>query len=239
MTTPVLEMTEWVENQNQPHVPVNAMVRTLEVFASLTIVISVKAEPDSSVDEEEGDIFIADAAPTGAWAGHPNEIVYYSNGLRFIIPRFGTIAYVTVTGEMLQYVDVGGGEWQPAAWATQPDSSGGVAGTPYDMGSLFNGEPTASLVLMRYVFPRAVAFTAGLPNSQGKAEVAATAQTDFDIQKNNSSIGTMRFAAAGTVASFIMASNQSFAAGDVLEVIAPASPDATLADIGFTLTGER
>ena len=71
------------------------------------------------------------------------------------------------------------------------------------------------------------------------ASVAATAQTDFDILKNGVSFGTMRFAAAGSTASFISASGASFAAGDILTVVAPASPDATLANVGFSLAGTR
>ena len=74
---------------------------------------------------------------------------------------------------------------------------------------------------------------------QGKAGTSATAQTDFDIQKNGSSFGTMRFAASGTVASFISASGSTFAAGDVLKVVAPASPDSTIADVGFMLVATR
>jgi hypothetical protein len=110
---------------------------------------------------------------------------------------------------------------------------------PYDVGGSYSGAPTASLVILRYPFPRQVIFPAGLTNSQGVAATAATAQTDFDLKKNGSSVGTMRFAAAGTVASFIMASQTTFAAGDVLTVVAPGTPDATLANIGFALAGTR
>jgi hypothetical protein len=110
---------------------------------------------------------------------------------------------------------------------------------PYDVGGSYSGAPTASLVILRYPFPRQAIFPAGLTNSQGVAATAATAQTDFDLKKNGSSVGTMRFAAAGTVASFIMASQTTFAAGDVLTVVAPGTPDATLANIGFALAGTR
>jgi len=119
------------------------------------------------------------------------------------------------------------------------ESDAGSDTHPYDIGGSYSGAPTASVVLMRYPLPRAVTFPAGLAPSQGVAAVAATAQTDFDILKNGSSFGTMRFAAAGTVASFIAASPATFAAGDILTVVAPASPDATLADIGFALSGTR
>jgi len=68
---------------------------------------------------------------------------------------------------------------------------------------------------------------------------AATAQTDFDIQKNGSSFGTMLFGAQGTTASFISVAGATFNAGDVLKVIAPASPDATLSGPSFLLSGTR
>jgi len=118
-------------------------------------------------------------------------------------------------------------------------SGGGGGSQPYDVGGSYAGAPTASLVLVRYPFPRAVAFPASLTDSRGVAATAATAQTDFDLKKNNVSFGTMRFAAAGTTASFIAASSTSFAAGDILTVVSPGTPDATLANIGFALAGTR
>lgn len=108
---------------------------------------------------------------------------------------------------------------------------------PYDCGGSYNGAPTASLVLMRYPFPRAVDFPSSLTSSRGVAGTAATAQTNFDLRKNGTSFGTMRFAAGATTATFISASGASFAAGDVLTIVAPATPDTTLADLGWTLAG--
>ncbi|AQV94745.1 hypothetical protein BJN34_12730 [Cupriavidus necator] len=110
---------------------------------------------------------------------------------------------------------------------------------PYDVGGTYNGAPAASAVLVRLPFPRQVVFPAGLTNSRGTAGTGATAQTNFDIQKNGSSVGTMRFAAGSATATFIMGSQTTFAAGDILKVVAPATPDATLADIGFSLAGTR
>lgn len=110
---------------------------------------------------------------------------------------------------------------------------------PYDVGGGCTGAPSASLVLMRYPVPRAITFPASLTNSRGVAATAATAQTDFDILRNGVSFGTMRFAASGTTASFIAASQTAFVAGDVLTVVAPATPDATLAHVGFSLAATR
>jgi uncharacterized membrane protein YjgN (DUF898 family) len=94
--------------------------------------------------------------------------------------------------------------------------------------------------VLPFVFTRTVVFPANLTGSQGIAVIAAaTAQTDFDIQKNGASFGTMRFGAQGTTASFISGAGATFAIGDVLKVIAPASPDTTLSGPSFLLSGTR
>jgi hypothetical protein len=93
--------------------------------------------------------------------------------------------------------------------------------------------------MLHIVFVEAVQFPAGLTSSQAYADTAPEAQTDFDLQKNGVSIGTIRFAAASNTASFLMASAQSFAPGDRLKVIAPIVPDASLAGVTIALAGAR
>lgn len=126
-----------------------------------------------------------------------------------------------------------------SSWTDQRTFLYTLNNQPFDLGVFYPGVPTASAMLVLLPFARAVSFPAGLTASVGKATVAATAQTNFDIQKNGSSVGTMRFAAAATSATFIAASPISFAAGDVIKVVAPLTPDATLADVHFTLAGTR
>jgi len=114
---------------------------------------------------------------------------------------------------------------------------------PYEVGAFYPGKPSASALLMLHVFNRNVSFPSSLTGSHGFALQAATAQTDFDILKNGVSFGTMRFAAAATTATFIAASSTTFVAGevltDVLMVVAPSTPDATLENITFLLAGTR
>jgi len=93
--------------------------------------------------------------------------------------------------------------------------------------------------MLNRVIPAEIVLPASMTGSIAEAGVAATAQTDFDVQKNGSSVATIRFAAAGTSASFINAGADTFAAGDNLKVVAPASPDATLANIVMTLAFTR
>lgn len=120
-----------------------------------------------------------------------------------------------------------------------PKDSGVSSTMPFDIGGTYGGTFGASAVVLRIPLTRSVTFPTSLTASQGVLGIAATAQTDFDLLKNAVSFGTMRFAAAGSVATFICAAGASFSAGDVLTVVAPAVPDATAADLGFLLAGTR
>lgn len=230
MTTPILGLDELEDSQSQPHVPINAATRALEQYAQLIVLDQDLSAPPAAVD---GDAYIVASGGSGAWAGWDSSVAYYSGGWLRIEPRVGMMAYVIDEDTYYQYTGGSPGSWAALALG------GGGGSEPYDIGAQIASAPTASLVMMRYKFPRAVSFPAGLTDSQGVAGTAATAQTDFDIRKNGASVGTIRFAAAGTSATFIMASLQTFAAGDILTVIAPASPDATLAGVSFVLAGTR
>jgi len=109
----------------------------------------------------------------------------------------------------------------------------------YDVGGAYNGVPTSSLVLMRLPFVRTIVFPSGMADSKMVAGTAATAETVFSIKIDGVEFATATFAISGTVATFACASDQEFVAGEVLTIVAPASPDATLADLGWLLAGTR
>jgi hypothetical protein len=112
---------------------------------------------------------------------------------------------------------------------------------PFDAAAFYPGIPTASAKVARIPIARAVTFAGNFAGSYFAASANATATTVFDVQKNGSSIGSVSIAAGGTTATFTTTSGtaKTFAAGDVLAVIAPATPDTTLADPGFVLAGTR
>jgi hypothetical protein len=116
---------------------------------------------------------------------------------------------------------------------------------PFVVGVLHTGAPGPSALVTLFAAPDGIdtlTAAAAMAGSSGKALTAATAQTDFDVRKNatsaatGTSVGTMRFAAAGTVPTFIAASGFTLDGGvDTLSVWAPATPDATLANIAASL----
>lgn len=113
---------------------------------------------------------------------------------------------------------------------------------PFDVHTFLPGlQTSASQLLYRGRLARAVTFAANFAGSYFTATANATGSTVFDIQKNGSSVGTCTIAAASITGTFATSGGtaQSFDAGDVLAIVGPATEDATLADMAFTLAGVR
>ena len=117
--------------------------------------------------------------------------------------------------------------------------SAAAGAAPYDIGGSVGGQPDAGETILRYPFPRAVSFPAGMPGSQGVVGTAPAANAVFDLRRNAVSFGAMTFAVAATTATFSVPGDTIFAAGDVLTVVAPTPQDGTLADLGFSFAGTR
>jgi len=83
-------------------------------------------------------------------------------------------------------------------------------------------------------------FAANFAGSAGHCGTNPTATAVYTLNKNGSSIGTCTISTSGT---FTFATGggaaQSLAAGDLLQVIAPSSVDATLADVNISWYGTR
>jgi hypothetical protein len=124
----------------------------------------------------------------------------------------------------------------PTSYALTGD--GAVAPPAYVSGS-WAGSPGASQIVERYIFAASVTLPAGLAGSYGSAGTAATAAASFAIAKNGTNVGTMGFAAGAATATFAMATATTLAGGDVLTIVAPATPDATLANLAWTLGGSQ
>lgn len=139
-----------------------------------------------------------------------------------------------------------GADGAPGAPGTDgTDGTSAVNAQDYDV--WFPGSPTSSQMIRRFIFTRQTTFAAEMSGSQGYAGVVATSQTDFEIYHGDSAspspilVATMTFAAGAERATFVTAGSptESFtvAEGDFLEIRAPASADATLADLSIRLRG--
>jgi hypothetical protein len=129
---------------------------------------------------------------------------------------------------------------------------------PYIVPASAPGAPTASQVVVAHTFPLAVTFPAnfGTTNSGavsgGGAIVNATSAFVFTAYKcpsgsdptsnsNWSGIGTATYAAGGHTPSFATTAGaaQSFAAGDMIKIVAQDTTDISLTNPFFTLAGDR
>lgn len=122
-----------------------------------------------------------------------------------------------------------------------------LARRPYVISVDAPGAPTSNEIVFHHIFNKlslgnpttTVTFEADLYGSYWKADTAATAQSDFLLKKNGTTVGTFRFAAAGTTATFIGIAQTQWVDGDVMTLVAPAVVDVTLAGFYGSLLGYR
>lgn len=124
--------------------------------------------------------------------------------------------------------------------ATGPTGSTGPGLTgAADIACFFPGVPAASQLLFRMQVVRAFTWAASLTGSLFSAVTAATATYVVTINRNGSSIGTLSWAASGTVPTVTFASGVTFAVNDVITLTGQSTPDTTLANISMNFFGSR
>jgi len=111
--------------------------------------------------------------------------------------------------------------------------------TPYDFTVVVLGKPTVSQIVAQFDIVRNIYFPVNFINSICTASTAASASTIFNVNLNGTLIGNIIFAAGSSTATFstVSANSTLIASGSVLTIVAPATPDATLANVTGTLAG--
>lgn len=135
--------------------------------------------------------------------------------------------------------------WDGTKWAA------GGSNARYIVACFVPGLMTASQILLDHRVSKAVTFPANFGGylghtSEARGSANATASTAIDVQRATSaapgtftSVGTITIAAGAMVGTFASSGGAavSFAQGDTLALIAPATPDATFAGLAATLVG--
>lgn len=144
-----------------------------------------------------------------------------------------TFAGVNVSGlTASQYVKTDASKNLSSA-ATIPASD--VTGIPYDIiqstvGTYSNGE-----VVFRFIAKRAITLNATAGNHSFKALTASTGSVTVLVKNGATTLLSVAFSASAT--GVVTVSNTSIAAGDEITVVMPATADATLAGVYYTITG--
>lgn len=191
-------------------------LRTLSVLTQCRVISRVTVLPGSPA---QGDVYIV---PTGE--ANENQVALYDESAwHYVVPIAGFIVYVADESKFYNY---NGTIW--VEMATGGGGTNSVEFSTFAAGILTDGE-----ILIRHVITIPCTFPLNLVGSDIDADVAATGSSVFSVKKNGVEFATATIAAAGTSATFA-GPQTAFVAGDVLTVTAPATADATLADVSLS-----
>lgn len=163
----------------------------------------------------------------------PNDVLSPAN-------TFYIVSAYTATGELVwgpnsQQVFSTPSPYPIGGWTPAQVNISTAPVVTYDIGVFFPGQSVGNQVLLLLPVERQVRFAVNLAPSVAACGTNPTAQAVFTLKQNGTQFATLTFATSGA-ASFV-SSGATFNPGDVLTIVAPASTDATLANVGITLSG--
>lgn len=204
-----------------------ANLRRIDALGQIRVVDKDLSAPPGS--PATGALYIVGPSPTGAWAGQATRLARWSGSAwEFYVPRSGWYAFVIDEQEFYYYNTSGSWEIYSAY--------------PVDLMAAISGPVPANAVLLaRMPFARRVTFPANFSGSVAISEVPPTFDVVFTVYRNDASVGTITFVEATNSATFSSAGGAPvvFNAGDNIRIAGPATADATLANIGLSLSGTK
>lgn len=237
-STPNLGLTHLQSNSDQPEVPVNAMADGLDLAMNDWFEVDCDGGTSFSVSSANFNANHAFAL-TGFPTGDFNFDVPTNKRVFSVKNATDKIATVRITGPIGRTEKVLPG-WNVILWSSGANLNF-IGSNRYLIPSYYDGTVAASDYVLRHRFLSPAALPRDLVGSRANAGVAFTAAKTFQVRKNGVQFATMSITAGGTTFTFDGSTSPegetSFVAGDVLDIIGPASPDSTGADIDVTLNG--
>lgn len=180
-----------------------------------------------------GTLFLPKGAYSGATVYAANDLVSHSSGGEpyAFVRNNANIGSSGLAPQFSSTVGISNTNWTVV----------GLISTPmlFVLPISISGVPGSGEVIEGHVFTDQVVFAAGLGSSRARARVAPVGSAVFTITKNDVSIGTVTFAPASSTGTFAMASNQTFAIGDRIDVVCPDPADAALSGVKISIRGSR
>jgi hypothetical protein len=148
------------------------------------------------------------------------------------IPALDEVTDPDLSDLMLVAYDTNAGDYVRVA----ADAVGGVASSGINLALFHPGVPTSSKLMFQFTVPDNWSVPGNLVGSVGHIGTNPTASFTMNVVVNGSNVGTIVVSTAG-VFSFTTTGGNPVAllAGDKITITAPASTDATAADISATL----
>lgn len=232
-TTANLGITHIAASQNQKEVTANAAFSALDAAITETLAVSVSAGNAALTQAQvraAAVLAISGATTSGrtvTWPAvkRPFFATLDASSTKAVSIKRGAKAYPIYPGGALYLFSDG------TADSLQRLGEFGPQRTVHWMrGTTSNGE-----IIARWQVQEDSVLLPDLLGWDVQADVAAAASTVFQVRKNGSQVGTITFAASGTVPTYATTSNAAvaFAAQDFIDIAAPATADTTLAGIFF------
>lgn len=105
-------------------------------------------------------------------------------------------------------------------------------------GFYFSGTPDTNANIWTFIMPWAVDFANEFAGSYGHCGTNPSGTTDFDVQRNGSSIGTVSVSSGGVFTFTTTGGAESFTAGQRISIISPANLNG-MANISMTFFGSK
>lgn len=123
----------------------------------------------------------------------------------------------------------------------EPGAPAPVTTSTMDLISYLPGAPAASAMILRAITPQALTLVENLTGSYAVCDTAPTASITCTINRISSgtttAIGSVNYAASATAGTFTFSAAVTTTPGDIIEVVAPSSADATFAGPCVALAG--
>ena len=110
-----------------------------------------------------------------------------------------------------------------------------VYGQKYRVGTFMAGTMNANELLAQYAAADTMYLPVGAAGSSAYANTPPSASTTVSIEVAGTVVGTVSWTAGSHAGTFSVATEATVTAGEAVSLVAPASPDAAMADISITL----
>ena len=220
-------------NQNQKEVTANAAFDRLDQAATETLAVSVVSANAAPTQEQVRAcalISVTGASTAGRTVSipvvkRPIFVMLDSASTKAISVIRTTTTFTLYPGCVLQLYQDG-----TSTGLRRIGEFGPMRGVSWVRGVADNAE-----IIARWQVQEASVLLPDLLGWDVQADTAATGSAAWEVRKNGTAVGTITFAASGTVPTLATTGSaaQSFAEGDFIDIKGPATADATLAGIFF------